>query len=1047
MRKLLLFFLLLILQLWVLPENLHASYSHINNLIRDKVVTGTVNDTKGAPIPGVSVQVKGTLVVAITDENGKFRISVPDNNATLVFSYVGFVSQEIVVGAKTEINLRLAEQDNRMDEVVIVGYGTQKKVNVVGAVASIQIDEKISNRSISNVSSALSGLAPGLAVQQSGGLAGSNNSKLLIRGLSTPNSGSTTNPLVVVDGITDVDINRLDMNDIENISILKDASAAVYGSRGATGVILITTKSGKGLTKSRINYTGTYGTAKPTNFYDIMQDYAMALTLHNRARRNGRSAPNFLDGTIEEWLSQSFVDPIKFPNVDQFDYISRRGNIQNHNISAAGANDNGNYFLSVGVYDEQGILVNNDANRYNFRFNGDYKIRKNVTAGIRATGSWSNQTYGLPNGFSDYGNTNAPLVFAISGILPYNEATKQYGGAMANGEAANTTNLLAEINGRHNSRQRQDMNSSIYLGWTPIPGLTARVDYALNYYNQFSKSYTDLGVSLYNFQTGGAIFELFPQNSALGDASAQGYKTQVQGRIDYTKEIFKGHQLSLLAVASEEHWLDRGFTASVSGRLDERITEIINNVANTVTPPSVSGNSTQEGMRSFIGRLNYTINDKYLFEASFRADGSSKFTPGNQWGYFPSVLAGWRFSEEKFFEPLKKIISSGKLRFSYGSLGNNSGVSRYEQLNTFISTPYILNGNNAASGISANKDVNEDFTWEKTTSINIGLDLGFFDNKLTAEIDAYDRLTTNLIRPSSLSTLLSGLSAPRINIGTFRNYGIELNLTWKSNINKFNYGATANFSYNLDRLEEWNQKLNFSKNFIGMPWFFSYQMQSLGIAQSWNDIYNAPYQGNFPNISPGDLLYKDLNGNGQVDSYDKKAQPKINEQRPTAFYGANLFASYKGFDMSVLFQATTGRKDYFLEDMTNTNIGDTHYAFQNLYLTDIWSIDNRGGTLPRIYGGANGGTNNRPESDFWLQSMNYLRLKNVQLGYSVPARLLKKLGVERIKIYGSAENLFTITKWKGVDPEKSTLGNGFELKNDDPFPILRSVSFGLNIGL
>ncbi len=340
--------------------------------------------------------------------------------------------------------------------------------------------------------------------------------------------------------------------------------------------------------------------------------------------------------------------------------------------------------------------------------------------------------------------------------------------------------------------------------------------------------------------------------------------------------------------------------------------------------------------------------------------------------------------------------------------------------------------------------MNEDFSWEKTTSLNIGLDLGFFDNKLTAEIDAYDRVTTDLIRPSSLSTLLTGLSAPRLNIGTFRNYGIELNLSWKSNINKFNYGVTGNFSYNLDRLEKWNQKLNFSKNFIDMPWFFSYQMHSLGIAQSWNDIYNAAFQ-NSVNVSPGDLLYADLNGNGIIDSYDKKAQPKINEQRPTAYYGANLFASYKGFDMSMLFQASTGRKDYFLEDMTNVSIGNTHYAFQKLYLTDIWSIDNRGGTLPRLVSGNAG--NNRVESDFWLQSMNYLRLKNVQLGYSIPAKYLKKLGIERIKIYGSAENVFTLTKWQGVDPEKSTLGNGFESKNDDPFPILKSYSFGLNIGL
>jgi TonB-dependent starch-binding outer membrane protein SusC len=292
--------------------------------------------------------------------------------------------------------------------------------------------------------------------------------------------------------------------------------------------------------------------------------------------------------------------------------------------------------------------------------------------------------------------------------------------------------------------------------------------------------------------------------------------------------------------------------------------------------------------------------------------------------------------------------------------------------------------------------------------------------------------------------LLTGYSPPQINIGTFRNNGIELNLGWRSSFHKLNYGVTFNMAYNIDRLEKWNQKLNPSKNFINMPWFFAYYMQTSGIAQSWQQIYDAPYQGN-ANISPGDLLYKDLNGNGQIDAFDKKAVPTVNEQRPTFNYGANIYASYKGFDMSVLFQAATGRKDYFLEDMTSTNVGATRYAFQELYLSQIWSLDSRNSMYPRIVA-ANAG-NNRVESDFWLQSMNYLRFKNIQFGYNIPGRMLKRIGVDRIRLYGTAENLFTISSWRGVDPEKSTLGNGFQSFNDDPFPIMKSWSIGLNIGL
>jgi len=1010
----------------------------------DTVITGTVHDAKGAALAGVNILLKGTATGTTTDKNGLFRISVPNTNAVLVFTFVGYSSQELTVGAQTQLSVTLTEINRQLTDVVVVGYGTQKKVNLTGSVSSLNIDEKISDRSVTNLSTALSGLVPGLAVQQSQGMAGASGAKLLIRGLSSPNSGTNTNPLVVVDGIPDVDINRIDINDVENISVLKDAAAAsVYGSRGATGVILITTKSGKGLKKPQIKYTGTFAGSKPTHFYNILDDYAMALTLEQRASRNGRTQPSFYDGTIDEWLSQSMVDPTRFPNENQLDYVTRTGKIVTNNVSVAGASENGNYFISTGVYDEKGYLINNDYRRYNFRANLDYKIRKNITVGARLDGQWSNQTYGLPNGFLDYSNSNAPLVFAITGLLPYNYTTNQYGGAMAYGEAANAPNLYAEINARHNLAQRQEFNGDAYAAWVPVTGLTARVDYSLRYYNQFQKSYTDLGVNLYNFQTGGSVFEEFPATTSLSNSSSQGYKTLFQGKLDYTKEIFKGHQLSLLAVYTEEYWLDRGFAAGAGGRLDQSITEIGNNSSNT-QPPSISGNSSDEGMRSYIGRFNYTLFDKYLLEASFRADGSSKFSKGHQWGYFPSVSAGWRFSEENFFQPLRHIVSSGKLRVSYGALGNNSGVSRYEQLETFASTPYVLNGNTLVSGVSANKQVNEDFTWEKTTVANVGLDLGFFNNKLTAEIDVYDRVTTNLIRPLVFSTLLTGYDAPRTNIGTFRNDGIELNLGWRSNINKINYGATFNFSYNIDRLEKWNQKLNPSKNFIDMPWFFAYYMVSSGIAQSWQQIYDAPFQGN-ANIAPGDLLYRDLNGDGQIGSFDKKAVPTVNEQRPICNFGANVFASYKGFDVSVLMQASTGRKDYFLEDMTNTNVGAQRFAFQELYLDQVWSLANRNVLYPRIQ--AANAANNRVESDFWLESMNYLRFKNMQIGYSIPARFLRRIGVERIRVYGTAENLFTITGWRGVDPEKSTLGNGFQSFNDDPFPIMKSYSVGLNIGL
>lgn len=999
-------------------------------------VRGRVFDKiTGEPLVGVTILQKGTSNGVVTDLDGNYALKAPIGTM-LEFKYIGYLTTTLKVKEKGVFNVGLVLDNNVLDEVVVVGYGSQKKVNLTGSVAAMKVDETIASRTVTNVSSALSGMIPGLAVQQSTGMAGASNSKLLVRGLGTVNDAD---PLIVVDGMPDVDINRIDMNDIESISVLKDASSsAIYGSRAANGVILVTTKTGKGAEKVQINYTGNFAVADPTKFYDILESYPKSLTLHQRASRAGRSIPKFNDGTIEQWLSMGMIDPIRFPNENQLDWVTRTGLVQSHNISAQGAGEKHNFYLSIGYLDEEGFMIKNDNNRYNFRFNMDYNIRKNIKVGARMDGQWTKMTYAYNNGFVDYNVDNLPTSVAITGIYPYNPETRQYGGHMAYGESAMAVNLYADINTRNNIEERQEYNGNIYGEWNVFDGFTARVDFGLNYYNQFVKSYqSDPGLQLWDFQTGKPT-KVFIENSAgISNSTNQGYKTLLQFQLRYEKEIIKGHHLSAMVAMNEEYWYNRWFSAGRNDRLHGSLNEID---AALNTTQRTGGASDEEGLRSFLGRLNYSILDRYLFEFTFRADGSSKFLPGHQYGYFPSGSFGWRFSEEEFFEPLKKVLSSGKLRVSYGSLGNNSGVKKYEQKETFSSTPYALNGNTLVKGFSANKMINRDFTWEKTTVANIGLDLGFFNNQLTAEIDVYDRLTTGMIRPSQLSTLLSGYSAPRVNIGDLRNRGVELNLRWQSNIQKFNYGAAFNFSYNRDKLEKWNEYRNPSKIFIDMPYYFNYYTVSSGIAQTWEDIYNAPYQGT-TTIAPGDLLYEDLNGDGQITGADKKANPKINEQRPTANYGLNLFAEWNGIDISMLFQGSTGRKDYWYGHMNAVNVGEDRHVFQEYHWDDTWSIDNRGAELPRL-----ASVNTAPngtESSFWLQDLSYLRMKNLQIGYNFPKKWLDKLTLNKVRCYMSAENLFTLTAWKGVDPEKARVGNNI---NEDPFPIMKTISFGINVG-
>ncbi|KAB7733339.1 SusC/RagA family TonB-linked outer membrane protein [Rudanella paleaurantiibacter] len=1001
-------------------------------------LNGRVLDEKNTGLPGATVVLKGNDKTGTTsDADGKFVINIPTGGGTLVVSAIGYLSKEVAVTSESTLDIALAPDVKTLNEVVVVGYGTQKKENLTGAVAAINIDEKISSRSLSNVSSALSGLVPGLAVQQSTGQAGRSGASLVIRGLGTVNNAG---PLIVVDGIPDVDINRIDMNDVASISVLKDAaSASVYGSRAANGVVLITTKNGSQSKKAQINYTGTFGLSQPTNFYNYFDDYARSLTMHLRASAAGASATTYRYGTVDDWLSKSLIDPINYPSTNWWDVILRdQGRIQTHNLSASGSTDKANFYLSAGVLDELGILINHDFKRYNTRFNMDYKVRDAIKVGVRLDGQWSKQDYANAEGLITYqGTAGYDIRYAVAGILPKEPETGRYGGIMAYGEDAFARNMLTIMEANKNKRDRQELNANLYGEWSPIEGLTLRGDYGLRYYNQFTKSYS-FPTDEWNFQTNQIARNVIAPSAGISNAVNSGYKTLLQGRITYNRTLFGNHQLSLLGAYNEEYWFNRNLSASRQDRINPLLSEID---AALTTTQAAGGNSDAEGLRSGIGRINYVINDRYLFEANARYDGSSKFLPGFQYGFFPSASVGWRISEEPFFSKLSSVVSSAKIRASIGKLGNNSGVGRYEQRDIFNLTNYILNGK-IVKGFSSAKIINEDFSWEETNVTNVGLDLSFFGGRLTTEIDAYNKLTSGMIRPSSLSTFLSGYSAPRVNIGKLRNVGLETNITYRAKVRDANVGATLNLAFNRNRLLEWNEFLGKGFTYLNMPYHFAYSRVSTGIAQTWEDISNAPFQGQY--FSPGDILYKDMNGDGQVNDEDRVAQPRFNRDQPTGTFGLNLFGNWRGFDVSILWQGATGRKDFWLEPFNQVNIPSARNAFQDFLWYDTWTLDNRSASLPRLVSGSGG--NNQAESTFWLDSFNYLRLKNIQAGYNIPSKYSSRVGIGRVRVYLTSENLLTFTKYRGVDPEKSTSTSGAE-NNDDPFPLLKSYSFGLNISL
>jgi TonB-dependent starch-binding outer membrane protein SusC len=997
-------------------------------------ITGVVKDSKGLALPGVSVVAKGTTIGTITDANGQYRLQIPIETKTVVYSFVGMKTQEVQIGQKAVVQIVLEEEAIGVNEVVVVGYGTQKKVNLTGAVSSVTFDEKVTSRSLTNVSSSLPAMIPGLAVNQNSGMAGSDNSQLLIRGLGSVNNSS---PLIVVDGMPDVDINRINSNDIESISVLKDASSAsIYGSRAANGVILITTKSGKNQRKTQINFSTSYAVTQPTNFYNFLVDYPRSLMLENSAGAAAGMKQNYRAGTIEQWMALSYIDPVGYPNTDWWSLIMRNGTVRNNNVSASGGNEKTNFYLSVGTMDEKGLQILNDYSRYNIRLNVESKILNNLAVGARFDGNWSKKSYPLANGFVNAGSTSpgSELLSAIAGVYPKDPITGNWGGPMAYGEDPFAGNPLADYNNNNHLDTRQEANGTMFIEWEVIKGLKARADYSLHYYNQFSKTW-QIPYSLYNIQTGLPVRQIIADNTGISNSMNNGYKTQLNGRITYEKKIAKNHSINALFVYSEEYWNDRNLSGSRLDRIHPSLSEIDAALQDIQTS---GGNSSAEGLCSYIARINYSAYDRYLLEFSGRYDGSSKFFPGYQYGFFPSAALGWRFSEEPFIQSIAKKtgLSNGKFRLSYGGLGNNSGVGRYEQKETMTQSNYTFGGS-VSKGFTMQDMINPDFSWESTFVLNFGLDLGFFNNRLTAVMDYYDRLTTGMIRPSDLSMLLAGYNAPNMNIGNLRNRGIEGNFVWRDKIKDFNYMVNFNVAVNQNRLEKWNQLLTKGNVFLNMPYHFLYTYVASGIAQTWTDIYNAPYQGQY--FAPGDVLKEDLNGDGQITAEDKTAYPKVQTDSPTANFGLNVSASWKGVDVSMVYQGATGRKGFWLEKWNSVSPLATRASFSNMQYYDTWSLENRGAILPRVVPQTGLRGASEDQTTFALEDMSYIRLKNIQIGYTLPQRLSRKIGSDNARLYLSGENIFTITAWKGIDPEKA--GN-----NVDLYPLLKSYSIGLNIG-
>lgn len=993
-------------------------------------ITGTVTDANGSPLPGVNIVEKGTNNGAVTDLDGNYSITVSSEEAVLSFSFVGYLTEEIEVGGQTNVDVTLIEDIQALDEVVVVGYGTQKKVNMTGAVTSVDFEsEAISSRPLTNVSSALTGLFPGMVVTQGNGApsSASDGATIRIRGVGTLNAGSA--PLILIDGQPG-DINAVNPNDVASVTVLKDAaSSAIYGSRASNGVIIVTTKTGSDTHgKLVLNYTGNMGLSEPTKLFDVISNTADHMTLINQIQENSNLSPLFTQEFIDEWRQKSKTDPILYPNTNWWDAIIKPNTIQNHSLSARGGNDKVNFFTSLGYLNNNGIIDHTGYERITFRNNLSYKLNDWLKLGGNLTA-----LFGKANS-NDEENILRRFNGLSPGILP-KHPDGRYGGAMTGGveQQAGRNNIIHSIETSIGERNTQRYTGKLFGILSPIAGLEIEGSYSVDmyHYNEWSSQRLS---NIWDFQNETVIFDL--ESDRLGISN---YNTKRQRHIydlfaTYQKSYGK-HNMKVLTGFNQEYFKEVRFNASKKDLYSVDI-PVLDAAPND---PQAGGNAYDFAVRSYFGRLNYDYSGKYLFETNFRYDGSSRFHPDKRWGFFPSFSAGWRVSEEPFWGEIGNFMSYLKLRASWGQLGN-SGIGNYEWQSVYEAANYSFDGT-IVQGLAPNAIANSNMTWETTDVFNMGADMNIFEN-FSVSLDYYNKFTHGILANIPIPFVNGGLTAPRINSAEVRNSGIEANIIYNKRIGSFNIAASVNGSYNKNIIE------NYKGDYLephgpgvwteGQPIGIFWVREVDRIIQEQSEIdqlINDGWTFNPSTPGPGDFLYKNTNDDKVIDDDDRvlKGNPI-----PVFTYGGTLNISYGGFDFYTLVNGISGW-DKYLNDITHWPFFSLQQrAGGYLYLTDFlnsWTPENRSTSIPKIY---TNDSKNDQQSDYFLHDASFMRIKSIQLGYTIPSDITQRVNIEKVRIYVNLENYFTFTSFPGMDPEIDVSWK---------YPIMKTTSFGLNINL
>ena len=1000
-------------------------------------VKGHVKDYSGTSLPGVTVIIKGTATGTITDIEGNYNLLNVPSDAALIFSFIGMKTQEISVAGKSNIDVILLEETIGIDEVVAIGYGTQKKSTVTESIVTIKANE-LKTTTTGNTANMLAGKLPGLRVTQRSSEPGDYATDYDIRGFGAP--------LVVVDGVPRSSFNRLDPNEIESVSVLKDASAAVYGVKGGNGVILITTKRGeKG--KTEFNFSSNYGLISPTKIPRFCNAYEYA-TLTDESYLNGNGTPPYSREVLDQYKNGTL------PSTDWYGAaVNKYSPQQQYNISASGSSEKIKYFASLGYFDEVGLWKTGDlnANRYNFRSNVTADLTSNLQAEVLIGGF--KDTKNSPGSSSGIFQSLYTVMPTISVYANNNPDYLSYTPDAAHPLAITNSGINGYVDNTTYS-----LNGTVDLIYKipKINGLKAKILYAYDFSNAFAKSWSK-SYTVYNYDNATDTYPvagIAHNPSSLSQSYTQNSASTVQASLEYENTFKSKHNVKVLILAEERKQSGLAFQGSRQFSLDAVDQLYAGNTKNQATTSTAIDPNVNMGI---VGRINYNYKEKYMLVGSFREDGSSKFAEGNRWGFFPAFSAGWKISEESFLKDKVNFLSNLKLKVSYGKLGDDAS-STYQYLSgyNYPGTNYVFGGA-LVNGLGFRGLANENLTWYTNKLFNTGIEADLFNNQLHIEADFFRKKREGLLATRTLSLPGTvGASLPQENLNSDLTKGVEFMFDYRDHIKDFKFNISGNIAYTrtkniyIEQADPTNSYSNWRNNSANR-WndnYFGYKV--IGQFQTMDEILNSPVEdgtGN-RNVLPGDLKYEDLNKDGMIDGNDMQIVGN-GSTTPELTFGLTLDMKWHGFDLNALFQGAS----LFSVSYVPSIAYDSPLPWGRNGLAvfmDRWHhedlFDPSSPWIPgkypstRIKGGITRVDSwNYASSDFWLRDASYLRLKSLEIGYTLPVKLTKNY-IKSMRVFVNGYNLIT---WSGlndlIDPEHPNTSYGLF------YPITKSYNFGVNI--